>query len=352
MNLDLLGWTEAFESYRSKDEDVARITAVHRSHLRGMTESGEINVHYSGDFSQDPASVGDWVVLTPLFVDEQKETAATIKKLIPRKSKISRIAAGEHVKEQVMAANIDIVFVVTSIHQDFNLNRLQRYLLLIKDGQAKPVVVLSKIDLEPSHQEIIKNLEEDLDDEIQIIPTSIVSNIGVGEIKDLIPKGRTSVFVGSSGVGKSSLVNLLLGEELQAVNEVKKDDGKGKHTTTSRQMFFLPDGGMIIDTPGIKGVSIHGSEENLSEAFNEIEELMTRCKFSNCSHTTDPGCAIVEALEDSNLEQSLWDNYIKLSKEIAHNNSKLKKQTSSNSKKKWKKVQTDYKNRKKFKAKS
>lgn len=340
-SLEALGWSRDLGS--DPDENLARITAVHRSHLVGITINGELNVHYSGDFSQDPVAVGDWVVLSSYFVDEQKKQAATIKELIPRKSKISRVAAGEQAKEQVIAANVDIVFVVTSVNQDLSLNRLRRYLLLIKEGLARPVVVLSKTDLEPTHLDIMRELKTKIDDDTLVLSTSLVNKTGLEEIKSLIQKGCTSVFVGSSGVGKSSLVNFLLNEDRQTTNEVKKDDGKGKHTTTSRQMFFLPSGGMIIDTPGIKGVSVFGSEEALSETFEEVEDLLTQCKFSNCSHSGDPGCAVEKALSSKTLEQEKWDNYLKLSVEISENNSKLKDRGASPRKKKGRKARSKYK---------
>jgi ribosome biogenesis GTPase len=349
MNLKALGWSEAFETPAEGTENLARIIAVHRSHLRGVTVTGNINIHYSGDYTQDPVAVGDWIVMRDPFVDGQNKSAAIIKELVPRKSKIARIAAGDHIKEQVIAANIDIVFIVTSINQDFNLNRLQRYLFLIRQGLARPVILLSKTDLESSYDKIIQDLSDKIDGDVLIIPTSVITEKGVDQVKDLIAEGCTSVFVGSSGVGKSSLVNFLLGSQVQAVKEVRDDDDKGKHTTTSRKLFFIPDGGMIIDTPGIRGVSVFGSEEVLSDKFEQIEELMTKCKFSNCSHTTDPGCAIVEALKSGGLDTTQWENYLKLSAETAFNNNKLNKQAANTSNKKRKKPEKAFKSRKNFK---
>ncbi len=345
MSLGPLGWSEEFKLYDSQIESAARIIAIHRSHFRAITLKGEINIHFSNSFSE-PLAVGDWVLTNSLFVDEQGEPATSIKELIPRKSKFSRATAEDNTKEQLIATNVDTVFVVTSINQDLNISRLERYLLLITKGMATPVVILSKVDLEPSYVQTLSHLKEQLGDNIQIIACSLINKTGLDEIKNLIPEGSTSVFVGSSGVGKSSLVNFLLEKETQAVKEIRKDDDKGKHTTTSRQMFFMPQGGMIIDTPGIRGVSVFGSDDYLSDTFFEIEELATHCKFSNCSHATEPGCAIIHALNTQKLEQKQWDNYNKLSKEMAFNNKKINKRNSSNIKQKWKKNSKNYKSKK------
>lgn len=348
MSLESLGWSKAFQSYNLQDDSIARIIAVHRSHFRAITINGEINIHHSSGFSQSLA-VGDWVVTTPFFTDDQGESAALVKELIPRKSKLSRMSAGEQSQEQLIAANVDTVFVVTSINQDFNISRLQRYVLIIKKGGARPVIVLSKTDLKSSYTQIMADLKAKLDKEILVLPISLINKVGIEQIKTLLPVGSTSVFVGSSGVGKSSLVNFLLGQEAQHIQEIRVNDGKGKHTTTSRQMFFIPDGGMIIDTPGIRDVGVFNTETNLSETFSEIEELLTHCKFSDCHHITEPGCAILQALETQQLEKKQWDNYNKLSKEIAINNSKMNKKLSSDSKKKWKQTKIDYKSPKKNK---
>ena len=332
MNLESLGWSEAFQAYNSQIDSVARIVAVHRSHLRAITLSGEINIHYSSGFTQALA-VGDWVLIDSLFVDDQGDPAALVKELIPRKSKISRVVGGDQSEEQIMAANVDTAFVVTSINQDFNISRLQRYLVLIRKGGATPVIVLSKTDLKSSYIPIIKDLKDKLDKDILILATSVVNKTGIDQLKDLVGAGSTSVFIGSSGVGKSSLVNFLLGQDIQLVKAIREDDDKGKHTTTSRQMFFIPNSGMIIDTPGIRDVSVFGAEDNLSDTFSDIEELTTQCKFSDCKHMTEPGCAIRQALETQQLEQKRWDNYNKLAKEIAFNNKKMSKKNSSNTKK-------------------
>lgn len=321
-SLNSLGWSKEFNFDAQEQESLARVIAINRSHLRAITLNGEINIHHS-DISKH-AAVGDWVVTNPFFVDEQGEVAALIKELVPRKSKFSRASAGDRLKEQVIAANVDTVFVVTSINQDFNLNRLKRYLLLIKKGLAKPVIILSKVDLNSLYEEFIKNFKEKLDEDVLVQPLSLISDIGVKEIKKLIPEGETSVFVGSSGVGKSSLVNSLLGEEKQVVGEIRGFDDKGRHTTTTRQMFFIPSGGMIIDTPGVRDVSVFGDEGFLSDKFEDVEELILKCKFSDCNHKNEPGCAINKALKTDELMQERWIKYQKLINEKPEVNTSYK----------------------------
>lgn len=350
MNLYKLGWSDLFQIEEGEKVNLSRVIAVHRSHLRAITVNGEVNIHYSGGYTE-PVAVGDWIIMTPPFVDEQNQPAALIKQLVPRKSKISRVAAGAHVEEQVIAANIDNVFIVTSVNQDLNVNRLKRFILLVKEGGAKPIVILSKSDLTEDVYKIINSLSEQLGGDIAIIPTSSLNKSGIENVLSLMPEGSTSVFVGSSGVGKSSMVNFLLGKDIQVVKEIREDDAKGRHATTARQMFFIANGGMIIDTPGIREVSVFGSEDSLAETFSDVDSLLLKCKFSDCTHTSEPGCAILDALDSGELEQKQWDNFLKLQKEIAFNNRKMDKVEMSNSKKKWKQIHLDYKARKKFEGK-
>lgn len=342
MNLKSLGWSPYFESDDIDSSMVARVLTVHRSHVRAVKHNKELNLYLPGSF-QGSVAVGDWVETSPEFIDEQGQPAAVIQSLIERKTRISRWTEGG---EQVLAANIDRVFVVTSANQDFNLNRLQRYLLLIRQGGAEPVVVISKSDLTPEVESLISEVEETL--KIKALAVSSIQRDGIKEILEMIPEGSSAVFVGSSGVGKSTLVNTLLQRDVQTTQEIREDDGKGRHTTTSRQMFSIPGGGMIIDTPGIREVQVFGEDEAIEDAFPQISQLIRECKFSDCKHENEPGCAIRTALENGSLEEREWNNYLKLQREVAFAMRKANKQEASNAKKRWRDIQVNMRKRKKF----
>ena len=331
MNLKTLGWSSHFP----QDIDLsslARITAVHRSHMRAMTADKDINVHLPGSLNEIPV-VGDWVVTTPEFEDEQGEPAALIREVVPRSSILARWTDRG---EQAIAANVDQVFIVTSANQDFKFNRLHRFILLVRKGGAEPVVILSKTDLNQDFSSLVNEARAKL--QIEVIGTSLVDDSGLSEVFDLMKEGSTSVFVGSSGVGKSSLVNRIMGQEVQLTQDIRSDDDKGRHTTTSRQMFIVENHGLIIDTPGVREVQIFGDEEDVLSAFPYIEELSEQCKFSNCQHDTEPGCAIQEALMSGALDSAEWESYLKLQKEAEYLKRKNDKSEMANSKKRFKKI--------------
>jgi len=281
--------------------------------------------------------VGDWVTTTPEFEDEQGEPAALVKEVLPRTSFFARWTDRG---EQPIAANVNTVFIVTSANQDFKVNRLHRFILLVRKGGAEPVIVLSKTDLVEDSSSLITEIEDKL--QLKAIGTSIVDDSGIEKVLELMPEGSTSVFVGSSGVGKSSLVNRIMGEEVQLTKDIREDDAKGRHTTTSRQMFIVEGYGLVIDTPGVREVQIFGDEEDVLSAFPYIEELMHNCKFSNCQHDTEPGCAIQEALAANTLDASEWESFLKLQKEAEHVKRKHDKAEMANSKKRWKKRCSTY----------
>ncbi|MBC86826.1 MAG: ribosome small subunit-dependent GTPase A [Bdellovibrionaceae bacterium] len=331
MNLKTLGWP----SDMHQDIDVsslARVTAVHRSHMRALTEKGEINLHIPGSLEDLPV-VGDWVLTTPEFEDEQGEPARLVKEVLTRSSILARWTDRG---EQPMAANVDTVFIVTSANLDFKLNRLHRFILLVRKGGAEPVVILSKTDLVENSSDLVREIEDKL--QLKVIGTSIVNDSGMAKVLELMPEGSTSVFVGSSGVGKSSLVNRIMGEEVQLTSGIREDDAKGRHTTTARQMFVVDGHGLIIDTPGVREVQIFGDADDVVGAFPLIEELSQQCKFSNCHHETEPGCAIQEALDSGALDVGEWESYLKLQREADHVKRKMDKADMANAKKRWKKV--------------
>jgi ribosome biogenesis GTPase len=329
MNLYTLGWSSLSLSEELDPSTIARITAVHRSYMRAATGQKDINVYLPGNPNQIPV-VGDWVSITPEFEDEQGEPASVMIEVLPRKSIFARWT---DTGEQAIAANVDTVFAVTSANQDFKLNRLHRFVLLIRKGGAEPVVVLSKTDLSENPQELIQQIQEKL--QVTVLGTSVVDGSGINGVLELMPNGSTSVFVGSSGVGKSSLVNTLLGEQVQVTKEIRGDDDKGRHATTARQMFAIPEKGLIIDTPGIREVQVFGDEQDVYEAFPEIEGLIRQCKYTDCQHETEPDCAIQKALSSGDLDPKEWESFLKLQREVAFVQRKQNKAEMSNTKKRW-----------------
>lgn len=281
------------------------------------TEVGEVIGEISGKYrfeileqEQYPA-VGDWVVIS-LRAEEKR---ATIHKILPRKSKFSRKVAGIETREQIVASNVDTVFLVNALNNDFNIRRIERYLIMAWESGAEPIIVLSKADL-----------CEDLDEKIMEtemtavgVPIHVISTVdgrGLEELKQYTKPGKTIALLGSSGVGKSTLVNYLAGEELQKTKEVREYDDRGRHTSTSREMFVLDSGAIMIDTPGMREMQLWGGSEGISEAFEDVEEIASQCRFADCKHKKEPGCAVKQAIEEGRLSEERFESYIKLQKEI------------------------------------
>ena len=241
---------------------------------------------------------------------------AVIHLVLPRKSLFVRKAAGTSKTEQVVAANIDTVFLCMSLNNDFNLRRLERYLAVAWESGAEPVVVLTKADLcadLPQKQREVEAIAMGVD----ILTTSAMESDGYRQIMPYITQGRTVAFVGSSGVGKSTLINRLLGEERLATDGLRNDD-KGHHTTTHRELLFLPNGAMVIDTPGMRELGMWDAASGVEQTFGDIEELAARCRFRNCSHSSEPGCAVRAALESGHLDTGRWQSYQKLKNENSY----------------------------------
>lgn len=270
--------------------------------------------------SADFPAVGDWVMASPGEGSER----AVISHIFPRQTKLSRQVevAGRsrnHIsKEQILAANVDIVFIVSSLNHDLNMRRLERYLIMVAESGARPVILLTKSDL-------CQTVEEKIDD-VRLVafstPVHAVSayeDSGIDALREYLQEGTSAVFVGSSGTGKSTLINRLLGEQIIKTREIREKDDKGKHTTTHRALYRIPNGGIIIDIPGIRGLGLEESGKGgVQQTFEDITELEKQCRFSNCQHGNEPGCAIQAAIEEGTLEEKRFENYIKLSKEIAY----------------------------------
>jgi ribosome biogenesis GTPase / thiamine phosphate phosphatase len=318
-----LGWNEHWESLWLSSEYgdfiPGRVVADFGSNYR-VAIPDEISAEVSGRLQyhserQEMPKVGDWVAVQTL-----EEEHGVIHGVLPRKSEIARKQAGDQFSKQILAVNIDVAFLVQALDHDFSPDRIQRYLFQLTREGIEPVIILNKSDKE-------SNLEAKLNDlasfNVKIIVTSAVSHNGIDEIIAAILPGKTAVFLGSSGVGKSTITNLLLGEEKQATQAIRETDSKGRHTTTHRELFVLPHGGMVIDTPGIRELQLWGAEDDLETAFSDIEALAKNCQFANCTHGTEPNCAIQAAIRSKTLDGQRFAAYQKFESELKYLNTKI-----------------------------
>ena len=254
-------------------------------------------------------AVGDWVVVNTL----DNDTQAIIHHVLPRTTAIARKVAGNTSEQQIIAANVDIVFIVQGLDANFNIRRLERYLVVATASGAKPIVLLSKTDLcEPQELAALTDEAQRVSLQTKVIPYSASTGQGIDDVRHLITEGITICFIGSSGVGKSTLINTLVGSELLPTFDVRSDDSRGRHTTTKRQMVFLPNGGILIATPGMRELGLWHAASSLDATFQEIAELSENCKFSDCTHTHEPGCAVQGAVAQGTLDAGRYQSYIKL----------------------------------------
>ena len=302
----------------------ARIIEAQRDRFKAICGYGEVTAEIKGSFYHNNANdepdsipvVGDFVV-----IKYNDQGSSLIDAVLPRRSRFSRVdflghAAGyaKNVKEQVNAANFDYVFIVSSLNYDLNIKRLARYLTASLQSGGFPVFILTKADLVEDPCALTAEVRK-IAKNIPVITISNKTGFGFDELKPFLEPGKTAVFLGSSGVGKSSLLNRLAGEELMKVKEIREDDSKGRHTTTYRQLFRLSSGALMIDTPGMRELGLWDSNEGISLAFTEVEELFSGCRFKDCSHQNEPGCAVLAALEDGSLSQEKWTGYLSQKKE-------------------------------------
>lgn len=289
----------------------ARVTAVHKERYEIISEQGEgyarlkSGIYFNGSGQEFPTA-GDFVL-----IDFNPCGDSLITATLPRKTYFSRRDPAPGGGEQAVAANFDYVFIMQSLNHDLNVKRLERYLTLAWQSGAVPVVILTKLDLVEDCTEQLREIERYCMG-VYVCAVSAKSGEGLDGLSEFIRPGKTIVFLGSSGIGKSSLVNALAGEEVMAVNTIREDDSKGRHTTTHRQLIMLPCGAMIIDTPGMRELGMWDVSGGLEQAFEDVERFLGKCRFSDCSHETEPGCAIKAAIEDGSLSRERWDSYRKL----------------------------------------
>ncbi len=323
MNLEDYGWSAArnteLAALTLPDAVPGRILREYRHRYAVFTTAGILDAEVTGTFrhehprQEDFPAVGDWVALVPVPGEEKGRIHA----VLPRKTAFTRPDPGRTSEMQVMAANVDTVFLVSGLDGDFNLRRIERYLTMAYDSGANPVIVLNKCDLEDDLPARITEVEG-VAYGVPIHGVSSVSGVGLERIKGYALPGKTLVCLGSSGAGKSSLVNALLGNMVMEIGEVREDDSRGRHTTTHRELFPLPDGGLIIDTPGIRELQVSGSGENLQAAFEDVEALLGNCRFRDCTHSGEAGCAVEAALESGALDAKRFDAYQRLQREMAY----------------------------------
>lgn len=340
LSLDSLGWSsffaEAFSAYQ--DEYIpARVASENRGFYLLYTEFGGIQGEITGRLRHeaegrgDLPAVGDWVVVEARF----GEGKGLIHAILPRQSKFSRKVAGLTSKEQIVAANINTVFLVTALNRDFNMGRMERYLIMAWESGANPVIVLNKADLCPDITVYLEQLEH-IALGVPTIATSCVLGDGLDTLWPYLGKGVTVALLGSSGVGKSSLVNCLLGKDVLLTQAVRSGDDRGRHTTTTRHLILLPTGGMVIDTPGMREMQLWGGEDELDDAFRDIESLAQDCRFADCRHAGEPGCAVARAIEGGYLDARRLENYRKLQRELAYLAARQDQKAAAIEKSRWK----------------
>jgi len=329
MNLEDWGWSpffaDQFPAFQNRKLFPARVIRGEKNYYRVWTEEGELTVRFAGklrhkaDGRADLPVVGDWVA-----VEQQPGNRGLIHALLERKSFFARNLPGrrkgkgrERIEQQVIAANVDLVLIVCGLDRDYNLRRIERYLTLVGSSGADALVLLNKTDLcdDPHrcHEEVLS-----IAGETPVHSCMAKENKQLDFLFDYLEPGKTLALLGSSGVGKSTILNGLLGEEKQKIGAVSDAVGKGRHTTTHRELFLLPEGGILMDNPGMRELHLWGEEEDLAESFTDIDELAAGCKFNNCAHKTEPGCAVQAAVANGTLNIQRLESYQKLKDELAN----------------------------------
>ena len=343
MDLTSVGWSEIFEtnfkSYEGQDYAAGRVALEHKNFYRVYTQDGEVVAELSGKLRHeavnrsDLPAVGDWVVIR----SRPEGGRVMIHAVLPRRTSFTRKTAGSRTQEQIVGANVDAVFLVTSLNQDFSLRRIERYLVIAWESGANPIIILSKSDL-------CKRVADAIDDVqtvargVPVHAISVVTGDGLEDAAQYFKRGQTVALLGSSGVGKSSLINYLFGADRLKVQTVREHDDRGRHTTTHRELVLLPAGGLVLDTPGMRELQLWDGDESLQLVFDDIEALAERCFFSDCRHEDEPRCVVRDALAAGTIDADRYQSYEKLQKELKYQARRRDKLSEIVEKKKWKKL--------------
>ncbi len=339
-----LGWNDFFAAQYSEWQDTpelqpARITAEYQGLYRFICPTGEGLAEISGRLRhhaldrEDLPAVGDWVALNW----QAQMQYGRIEAILPRRSQFARKETGGRSQAQIVAANVDTVLLVSALNHDLNLRRIERYLTLAWESGARPVVILSKADLSPE-AESLRQAVEAIAVGADIVVLSALTGEGLDALNTWLQPGQTVALMGSSGVGKSTLVNALSGFERQTVQTIREDDAKGRHTTTHRELFQMPSGALLLDTPGMRELQLWQSGEGLDASFADILKIASNCRFRDCSHGGEDGCQIEVALANGELDLARWSNYLKLQLEEAWQVRRTNKAEQANSKRRWKQI--------------
>ncbi|MGW8184610.1 MAG: ribosome small subunit-dependent GTPase A [Candidatus Moraniibacteriota bacterium] len=323
IKIEDLGYDDFFESNRAElgwdDFSVARVIAQYKGAYKVKNTEGEYLAKITGKqifeatSKEDYPAVGDWVIIT-----EDGGEQAIIHKVLPRKTVMKR-KCNNRDETQIIATNIDTAFVIEAVDRDYNLNRIERYFAIARDSDIQPAIILNKIDLVSKEELDLKLAEiKNRMGDVEIISTSTLTKEGLMELEKHIVKRKTYCFLGSSGVGKSSLINKLLGEEIIKTEKIGERSERGRHTTTAREMYFLADGGIVIDNPGVREVGMTDTKVGINNLFEEITALAKNCKYTNCTHLHEPDCAVLAAVESGELNRGEHMNYVNLKKESEH----------------------------------
>lgn len=325
MNIKDYGLKENILEKIDKNKIIARIIATHKDRYEIVCNNGNGFAKIKrGCYYDNPNSIypttGDFVL-----IEWNEFGDSMIYETLKRESSFSRTAASSdrnrelhNQHEQLVAANFDYIFIMQSLNNNFNINRIERYLSLAWESGGIPVIILTKSDLVPNVQEYIDEVQS-IAFGVDVYAISCINKNGIEDIKKYFSKGNTIVFLGSSGVGKSTLVNTLYGEDVMRTSEIREEDSRGRHTTTSRNLIMLPNGAMIIDTPGMRELGMWNAESGINKTFSDIEHFSKMCKYSNCTHTNEPGCKILQAIENGELSKERFEQYMKLQKESQYN---------------------------------